>query len=193
MLNILLMIILLIIIIIFIVLLFGIRIRVQWMKLDNDYNGCAKILIFKRLKVYSFDFKSDDDETDEEDEEDEDEPRDLKKIYELAKPCFDDLKTFFHEFLNAVNVNKLENYLVIGFSNFAKTGEYIGYIWAILAVLNTAIPNARLQAQPSFAGEVLNLKGSLNIDISVLKLIVPALKLISKKEIHALIRGVRNG
>lgn len=186
------MIILLIIIIIFIVLLFGIRIRVQWMKLDNDYNGCAKILIFKRLKVYTFDFKSDDDdESDEESEEDE--PRDLKKIYELAKPCFGDLKTFFHEFLNAVNVNKLENYLVIGFSNFAKTGEYIGYIWAILAVLNTAIPNARLQAQPSFEGEVLNLKGSLNIDISVLKLIVPALKLISKKEIRTLIRGVRNG
>lgn len=190
------MIILLIIIIIFIVLLFGIRIRVQWMKLDNDYNGCAKILIFKRLKVYTFDFKSDDDESDEEaeeDEEDTDEPRDLKKIYELAKPCFGDLKTFFHEFLNAVNVNKLENYLVIGFSNFTKTGECIGYIWAVLAVLNTAIPNARLQAQPSFQGEVLNLKGSLNIDISVLKLVVPALKLISKKEIRALIRGVRNG
>lgn len=190
MLNIQLMIILLIIIIIFIILLFGIRINVQWMKIDNDYNGCVKILILKKLKVHAFDFKSDDESKDD---GEEDKQRDFKKLYELAKPCFSDLKLFIHEFLDAIHINKLENYLVIGFSNFAKTGEYIGYIWAVFAVLNSAVPNTKLRAQPSFRGEVLNLKGSLNIDISILKLIVPVLKLIFKKEIRTLIKGVFNG
>ena len=190
MLNILLMIILLIIIIIFIILLFGIRLTARWLKVDSEYDGCVEVLIFKKLKVYTFDLTSDDDD---DDVEEEDEERDPKKLFELAKPCFKDLKKFFHEFLDAVNINRLENNLIIGFSSFAKTGEYIGYIWAIFSVLMGMIPNSRLHAEPSFAGQTLNMKGYVNIDISILKLIIPVLKLISKKEIRTLIRGVLNG
>ncbi len=191
MLNILLMIILLIIIFIFIILLFGIRLTAKWMKIDSDYDGCIEILIFKRLKVYSFSLKSDDDE--EEEDEDEDYPkRDIKKIYELAKPCFKYFKRFLHDFLNSITINKFENHLIIGFSNFAKTGEYIGYIWAISSLLSSLIPNAYLKSEPSFTGEVLNVKGSANIDISILKLIIPAIRLISRKEILRLIKGVIN-
>lgn len=189
MLNILLMIILLIIILIFIILLIGIRLKLRWVKIDNDYDGCMEILIFKKLKVYTFNFKSDDDKKDSED----DEKRDYKEIYKLIKPCFKYFKKFLKDFLKAINVNDLENHLTIGFSNFAKTGEYIGYIWAILSFIRNFIPNSRLSAEPSFTGEVLNLKGHLNIDVSPLKMIVPIVKLISKKEIRALIKGVRNG
>jgi hypothetical protein len=162
------------------------------MKIDSDYDGCVEILIFKKLKVYSFSLKPDDDEDEEEEEEDHPK-RDIKKIYELAKPCFKYFKGFLHEFLSSISVNKFENHLIIGFSNFAKTGEYIGYIWAISSVLSKLIPNSYLKSEPSFAGEVLNLKGSANIDISLLKLIIPLIKLISKKEIRRLIRGVING
>lgn len=190
MLNILLMIILLIIIIIFIILLFGVRLTARWLKVDREYDGCIEILIFKKLKVYTFDLKSDDDD---DDSDEEDKKRDPKKLFELAKPCFKDLKEFLHEFLEAVNINKLENDLVIGFSSFAKTGEYIGYIWAIFSVLMGIMPNSRLRAHPSFSGEVLNIKGYLNIDISILKLIIPVVKLISKKKIRTLIRGVLDG
>ena len=192
MLNILLMIILLIIIIIFIILLFGIRLTGRWRKVDSEYDGCVEVLIFKKLKVYTFDLTSDDDEDDEESDE-EDEGRDLKKLFELAKPCFKYLKIFFHEFLDAVNINRLENDLIIGFSSFAKTGEYLGYIWAIFSVLMGMIPNSRLGVEPSFAGETLNIKGYINIDISIFKLIIPVLKLISKKEIRTVIRGVLSG
>ncbi len=192
MLNILLMIILLIIILIFIILLIGIRLKVKWMKIGENYGGCLEIILFRKLTVYTYNFKSEDDDEDEESEDDEDN-RDLKKLYELAKPCFDDLKKFLHELLDAVNITRLENNLVIGFSNFAKTGEYIGYIWAIFAVINSSIPNSHLRAQPSFAGEVINLKGFMNIDIYILKLVVPLIKLISKKEIRQLIGGVING
>ena len=174
MLNILLMIILLIIILIFIILLVGIRLKVKWVKIDKDYDGCLEIILFRKIKVYTYNFKSEDDD-DDESEEDENE-RDLKK--------------FLHELLDAVDINRIENDLVIGFSNFAKTGEYIGYIWAILAIINSSIPNSHLRAHPSFTGEVLNLKGFMNIDIYVLKLIVPLIRLISKKEIRELIKGV---
>ncbi len=191
MLNILLMIILLIIIIIFIILLFGIRLTARWMKVDSKYDGCIELLIFKKLKVYTFNLNSDDDEDDESDEDGEE--RDLKELFELAKPCFKYFKEFFHEFLDAVSINRLENDLVIGFSSFAKTGEYIGYVWAILSILMGMIPNAHLRAQPSFRGEVLNIKGYVNIDISIMKLIMPLVKLISKKEIRTLIGGVLNG
>ena len=191
MLNILLMIILLIIILIFIILALGIRITIEWAKINGELDGCGKILILKKLKVYSFDLKSEDDE--EEDSDDEEKKRDIKKLYELAKPCFDDLKIFLHKVYNAISINKLENHLVIGFSNFANTGEYIGYIWAVLTALNSSLPNTHLQAQPSFEGRVLNFKGSLNIDISILKLIKPTFDLIMKKEVRELIKGVRNG
>ena len=190
MLNILLMIILLIIILIFIILLIGIRFTAKWVKIGSDYDGCIEILLFKKLKVYTIDLQSEDDESEDDEEH---ESMDIKKIYELAKPCFKYLKTFLHDFLNAVNINRLENHLIIGFSNFAKTGEYIGYIWAILAVVNTSLPNTYLRAQPSFKGEVIDVKGFINIDISPLKLIIPAIRLISKKEIRMLIKGVING
>ena len=62
MLNILLMIILLIIILIFIIILIGVRITLKWVKIDSEYDGCVQILILKKLKVYTFDLKSDDDE-----------------------------------------------------------------------------------------------------------------------------------
>ena len=186
------MIILLIIILIFIILLIGIRITLKWVKIDSEYDGCIQILILKKLKVYTFDLKSDDDE-EEEDEEDEAENMDLKEIYKLAKPCFNDFKIFIKQVFNAITINKLENDLIIGFSNFAKTGEYIGYIWAVLALVNESIPNSRLRAQPSFAGEVLNLKGSANIDISIVRLIWPVINLLLKKEVRTLIKGVRNG
>ncbi len=189
MLNILLMIILLIIIFIFIILVFGIRLTAKWMKIDSDYDGCVEILIFKKLKVYSFNLKSDDEDDEDEDEEDYPE-RDIKRLYKLAKPCFKYFKRFLHDFLNSVSINKFENHLIIGFSNFAKTGEYIGYIWAVSSVLSKLIPNSYLISEPSFAGEVLNVKGSANIDINLLKLIMPLIRLISKKEILRLIKGV---
>ena len=53
MLNILLMIILLIIIFIFIILALGIRITIEWAKINSELDGCGKILILKKIKVFS--------------------------------------------------------------------------------------------------------------------------------------------
>ena len=62
MLNILLMIILLIIILIFIFLLLGIRLTVKWLKINDEYDGCVKILILKKLTIYTYNIKSEDSE-----------------------------------------------------------------------------------------------------------------------------------
>ena len=94
---------------------------------------------------------------------------------------------------NSIKVEKLENHLIIGFSNYADTGEYIGYIWTVFSILNTIIPNSRLTAEPSFKGEIINFKGYASININILKLIKPLIDLLLKKEIRALIKGVLNG
>ena len=95
MLNILGMIILIIILFIIILLIIGIKISLNYDKNGSELKGCLKILIFKKIKVYSITFPSDDDEIDEnEDEENEPKKRDIKKLFELAKPCFNDFKIY---------------------------------------------------------------------------------------------------
>ena len=191
MLNILLMIILIIIIIFIIILIMGVRIALNYNKKDDNIEGQLKILILKKIKVYSQTYPAK--EKDKKKDKEEKKSRDAKKIFELLKPCFNDLKEFLHSFLNSITIHKLENHLVIGFDSYADTGKYIGMIWGILAIVNNFDKNARLSAEPSFNGSVFNTKGEIDIDISILKLIVPTIRLVSKKEIRTLIRGALNG
>ena len=77
--------------------------------------------------------------------------------------------------------------------SYADTGKYIGYIWSILVIINSTHKNARLSAEPSYSGSILDAKGENELDINILKVIPPAIKLISKKEVRELIKGVRSG
>lgn len=196
MLNILLMIILIIILFIIILLYIGVKISLIYDKRGSELKGCLKILILKKIKIYSIDFPSqdEDDETeDKEEESDEKEDRDMKTIFELAKPCLEDFKLFLKSFVNCIKVKKLKNHLVFGLDSYADTAKYIGYIWGLLLIVNDAHENAMLSAELSFNGSVLDAEGINELDINILKLIPPAVRLISKKEVRALIRGVRNG
>ncbi|WP_295611444.1 DUF2953 domain-containing protein [uncultured Methanobrevibacter sp.] len=193
MLNILLMIILIIIIFIIILLYIGVKIAFIYNKKGSKLKGCLKILILKKIKVYSIEFPSEDDEKDEDEEDDEENDRDIKKIFELAKPCFEDFKEFLKSFTKCIHIAKLENHLVFGLDSYVDTAKYIGCIWSLLVIVNSTHENARLTAEPSFTGSVLDAKGENELDINILKLIPPAIKLISKKEIRNLIKGVRNG
>lgn len=195
MLNILLMIILIIILFIIILLYIGIKITLIYDKKGSELKGCLKILILKKIKIYSIDFPSQDkdDEKDKKDESDEKKDRDMKKIFELARPCLEDFKTFLKSFVNCIKIKKLYNHLIFGLDSYADTAQYIGYIWGLLLIVNDAHENARLSAEPSFNGSVLDAEGINELDINILKLIPPAIRLISKKEVRELIRGVRNG
>ena len=194
MLNILLMIILIIILFIIVLLYIGVKIALVYDKTGSRLEGCLKILILKRIKVYSLEFPSQKDEDTEDDEdEDEDSGRNIKEIFELAKPCFDDFKIFLESFVNCIRVKKLDNHLILGLNSYADTAKYIGYVWGILVIVNNAHKNARLSAEPSFNGTRLDANGENEIEISILKIIPPAIRLIAKKEVRTLIRGVRNG
>ena len=193
MLNILAMIILIIIIFIIFLLYIGVKISLIYDKTGSKLKGCLKILILKKIKVYSLEFPSKDENVEDEDDgEDESEGKNIKEIVELAKPCFEDFKIFLESFNKCIKVKKLENHLVFGLDSYVDTAKYIGYIWSLLLILNNSHENARLSAEPSFNGSVFDMNGTNELDINLLKIIPPAIKLISKNEVRELIRGVRN-
>ena len=196
MLSILVMIISIIILFIIILLYIGVRITLIYDKTGRELKGCLKILILKKIKVYSLDFPSkdkDESEDGQDPEEDEDEGKSLKEIFELAKPCFEDFKEFLESFVDCIKVKTLKNHLIFGLDSYVDTAKYIGYIWGLLNIVNGAHENARLSAEPSFNGSVFDLNGVNEIDINLLKIIPPAITLILKKEVRTLIRGVING
>ena len=114
MLNILGMIILIIILFIIILLLIGIRISLIYDKKGSELKGCLKILIFKKIKVYSHKFPSKDNDDNEEEEKDDYKQRDIKKLIRLAKPCFEDFKIYLKSALNVVSIKKFENAIAAG-------------------------------------------------------------------------------
>ena len=189
MLNILWMIILIIILFIIILLILGIKISLIYKKRGSELKGCLKILIFKKIKVYSKQFPSQDEPEEEEDDKD-DEGWDIKKIFNLAKPCKDDLWDYIKSVLNSMNIKTIENHLIFGMDNFADTGKYIGIIWGILAAINSLHEKLCLSAEPSFAGSVLDGEGINEFEFYPLKILIPTIRLISKKEVRTLIRGV---
>ena len=192
MLNILGMIILIIILFIIILLYIGVKIAFIYDKKGSEFKGCLKILILKKIKVYSLEFPSQDDEERDEEKSDE-KKRDIKKLLKLAKPCLTSFKDFLKSFVKCIRVQKLQNHIIFGLDSYSDTGKYIGYIWGLLAIVNTSHKNARISAEPSFNGSVFDAKGENELEINILKLIPAAVKLISKKEVRSLISGVRNG
>ncbi|WP_296894450.1 DUF2953 domain-containing protein [uncultured Methanobrevibacter sp.] len=150
-----------------------------------------KILIFKKIKVYSITFPSDNADSDENDsEEKEPKKRDIKKLFELAKPCFNDFKTYLKSAFKIINIKRIENHLIFGMDSYADTGKYIGIIWGILSIINPMHKSLRLSAEPSFNGSRLDGRGTNEVEIYPLKLIVPTIRLISKKDVRTFIRGV---
>ena len=191
MLNILGMIILIIILFIIILLFIGIKISFIYNKKGSDFNVCLKILIFKKIKVYSRKFPSDDENDEyEEEETEEHKQRNIRKLIKLAKPCFEDFKTYIKSILNIISISRLDNHLIFGLDDYADTGKYIGIIWGILAIINSMHEKLHLSAEPSFNGSVLDGKGINEVEIYPLKLIVPTIRLISKRHVRLFIRGV---
>ena len=183
------MIILIIIFFIIILLLVGIRISFEYTKKGSKFKGCLKILIFKKIKIYTHHFPSKDSDEDE-DKDEEKKQRDIKKIFKLAKPCLSDLKTYLKSILSIIKIKQIKNHLIFGLNDYADTGKYIGIIWAVLASVNPIHEKMELSAEPSFNDQVIDGYGMNEVEVYPLKLIVPTIRLISKKDIRTLIRGV---
>lgn len=192
MLNILLMIILIIILTIITLLLLGIRISFEFKKAGSEFEGCLKILIFKKIKIYSKQYPSQNkDKTETEDKKEDENSQDIKKILELAKPCINDILRFLKKAIKSIKVSKIENHLIFGLDSYADTGEYIGIIWSVFAIIDSFDKNIKLTAEPYFnGGSVIDGCGINEVEIYPIKLIVPGLQLILKKEIRLLVKEV---
>ena len=188
MLNILGMIILIIILFIIILLIIEIKIKLEYTKKGSKVEGCLKILIFKKLKIYAYNFPSDENEN--ETDEKKEHKTDYKKIFNLAQPCFKDLINYLKTVMKTINITKIENHFIIGFESYADTGKNIGIIWGILATINPIHEKLKLSAEPSFTGSIFDAKGVNEVDIYPIKILIPTVRLISKKEVRKLIRGV---
>lgn len=198
MLNILLMIISIIILFIIILLYFGVKISLIYDKKGPELEGCLQISILRKIKVFSKDFLSSqpnktedkkDKEEKEEEESEEDKKDDKKELFKLAKPCFGHFKTFLISAMKCIRVEKLENHLIFGMDSYVDTAKYIGYIWSLMIIVNSSHKNAKLSAQPSFNGSILDGNGDNELEINILKLIPPVIRLVLKKEVRTLING----
>ena len=192
MLNILLMIILIIILTIITLLLLGIRISFEFKKAGSEFEGCLKILIFKKIKIYSKQYPSQSkDKSKTEDKKEDENSRNIKKILELAKPCIKDILEFLKKAIKSIKVSKIENHLIFGLDSYADTGKYIGIIWSVFAIIDSFDKNIKLTAEPYFnGGSVIDGCGINEVEIYPIKLIVPGLQLILKKEIRLLVKEV---
>ena len=189
MINILMMIILIIILFIIILLASGIKITLEYTKKGSKLKGCLKILILKKIKVYSLEYPSKKEEEKIEESEEKKET-DWKKLFELTKPCFEYLLNYFKTALKSIKITKVQNHLIFGMDSYADTGEYIGIIWGFFAVLNSMHKSIKLSAEPVFTSSTLDGYGDNEIDIYLIKMVIPTIRLLLKKEIRDLIRGV---
>ena len=199
MLNILLMIISIIILFIIILLYFGVKISLIYDKKGPEFEGCLQISILRKIKVFSKDFlssqpakkedKKDEEEPKEEEESGEDKKDDKKELFKLAKPCFSHFVEFLKSAMKCIRVEKLENHLIFGMDSYVETAKYIGYIWSLMIIVNSSHKNAKLSAQPSFNGSILDGNGDNELEINILKLIPPVIRLVLKKEVRILIKG----
>lgn len=198
MLNIPLMIISIIILFIIILLYFGVKISLIYDKKGPELEGCLQISILRKIKVFSKDFLSSqpnktedkkDEEEKEEEESGEDKKDDKKELFKLAKPCFSHFVEFLKSAMKCIRVEKLENHLIFGMDSYVGTAKYIGYIWSLMIIVNSSHKNAKLSAQPSFNGSILDGNGDNELEINILKLIPPVIRLVLKKEVRTLIKG----
>ena len=193
------MIISIIILFIIILLYFGVKISLIYDKKGPELEGCLQISILRKIKVFSKDFlssqpakkedKKDEEEPKEEEESGEDKKDDKKELFKLAKPCFGHFKTFLISAMKCIRVEKLENHLIFGMDSYVDTAKYIGYIWSLMIIVNSSHKNAKLSAQPSFNGSILDGNGDNELEINILKLIPPVIRLVLKKEVRTLIKG----
>ena len=170
------MILLIIILILIIFLYMGLRISLSFEKTGSKLSAIIKINIFKKITVYNSS------------KEKEKESKNLMKPLKNALPYISD---FLKKTVKSLKASKLENHLKFGLASYADTAQYIGYIWAVNGFIKTIYPVSKVSAEPVFGDPVIDFKGCLDVDINLLKLLLPVVSLISKKEIRILIKDFR--
>ena len=165
-------------------LLIRLNIQLIYAKKGDEINGKIKILLFKKIKIYTKSYPTNNNTKEKN--------RDIKKLLKLAKPCLNDLINFLIKALKTSIIIKIENHIIFGKESYADTGKYIGIIWAILAQINSINEKIKISAQPTFTGETLDANGINEIEIRLIRIVMPLIRLISKKKVRKFIKGVIN-
>lgn len=162
----------------------GLRISLSFEKTGSKLSAIVKINIFKKITVYNS-------SKEKESEEEADEKKGSKNLMNPLKNALPYITDFLKKTTKSIKVTKLENHLKFGLASYADTAQYIGYIWAINGFIKTLYPVSKVSAEPVFGDPVIDFKGCLDVDINLLKLFLPTIRLISKKEIRILIKAFR--
>lgn len=186
-------IIIVILLIIAIVLYLGIRVKGNWEKIGSELELNLDILLFSKFNIFNISYPEKEEQEEEKSEnEKEDGGFDIKKYLDDIKPSVDPLLRFFKSFLNSIEVKKLQNYLDFGLDSYVDTAKYVGYMWSILVFPNSMFKNAKLSVNPCFNESKIDFKGNVDIKINLLKLVIPAIRLIADKNIRNLIKKIRS-
>lgn len=173
-----------IILILIIFLYMGLRISLSFEKTGSSFKTIIKIKIFKKITVYN---SSKEKESEKEDED----KKDSENLIKPLKNSLPYLLDFLKKTTKSIKVKKLNTHLKFGLASYADTAQYIGYIWAIIGFIKSLHPVSKLSAEPVFGDPIIDFKGDVDVDINLLKLLLPAISLIAKKEVRDLIRAFR--
>ena len=175
-----------IIISLLIVILTRIKISLTYTKKGNEIKGCLKVIILGKIKIYSINIHFNEQNQTKKYKK----TIDLKKLLKLVKPCLNDLIHYIISILKKIKIKKIQNHIIFGRQNFADTGKDIGIIWATLAMINPIDKNIKITAEPSFTGSMLDGYGVNEVEINILRILHPTIKLLLKKNVQNLIKGV---
>ena len=175
-----------ILLIILIFLYVGIDLIGDFQKKESELTFNLQILIFSKVKVYSISYPSE-----KKDDDSKKEKKERNINFKLIKPCIKPILGFLKDLIKSMNVRKLESHLDFGLPSYVSTAKYTGYMWALLVFPNTVLDNTCLTVTPCFDKTVIDFKGSIDVRIKLLKIIIPLFKLILNKNIRKLIKEVR--
>ena len=113
-------------------------------------------------------------------------PRSPQENLSLVTKLFNPLSGLLRAVLRHTRVKELDCSIDVGLSDPVQTGMVCGVCYPVWETIHPFVPNASFSLSPVFIEEVLNasLKGSLSLRIA--SILVPLLRLFTKKEFRML-------
>lgn len=172
---------------ILILLYIGIDLVGDIQKEESKLTFNFKVLLFSQIKVYSVKYPGER----KNNKKKKKDKKDRKIDFKLIKPCIRPFLEFLKSAFGSLGVRKLEGNMIFGLPSYVSTAKYVGYISVFLILPNSSLDNTCLTVTPCFGRSIIDFKGTADVRINLLKLIVPGAKLILNKSVLKLIREGR--
>ncbi|MFQ6076765.1 MAG: DUF2953 domain-containing protein, partial [Candidatus Bathyarchaeia archaeon] len=117
--------------------------------------------------------------------------RSLLESWRLLQSLFDPLMRVVGALLKSVSFEELSCDLEAGLPDPAFAGVLFGYLYAFRALVQTAFPRGRISLNPVFTRSVFNYSLRSTFRLTLWRLVVPMLRLFTKRETRALMKTFR--